>query len=744
METRHIKIDGYRVIQEHCCAEENKLYEGIFAQGNGYLHVRGSFEEGLSDAPQNELYTRSMKSVTTEVQRHPLSKQGTFLPLIMGKHPFLEEVIINLPYFMDIVIYADGEKLDMLHSSISEYARVLDMKNGETTRSVQWKTRSGCLLQLKFRRFASAVNQHLFMQDVAVSLLEGNCQIKILSGIDADITTNGYNHFETIQVAPKENGLFCNVTTDVQEEVTMYSINQLLGSSLSQTFDQKERRCSTRYEGTLIQGSEVELVKYTVIGCSRDQEENQASKLWQEVCTAADQTYEKLLEQHSQIWMEKWDRSDIKIKGYPLLQDSIRFSIYHLLRCNNGSEERIQVCAKGFAGEAYYGRYFWDSEIFLLPFYIHTNPQAAKSLLAYRYHTLEGARENARRYHCSGARFPWQSGLTGTEQCSLWEYADNEVHVTADIAFGIMHYYQATKDWDFIREKGLEILLETAKFWVDRVDWDDDLSCHLINVMGPDEYSPMTRDNGFTNRMVIYHLTSSLDMLEQLKTNNPEQYDPLMKKLHMSEENLLEFQNIAQQLSIPYDTDRGLYLQSSDFEEYPAICLDDYWEDKNKAFGYYVTQEKIYRTRCIKQADTIALMTLFEDEFTNKEVETAYDYYKPLTTHDSSLSPAVHTLAANRIGRTDEVWEFVKKTIGVDLDIARQGAEDGIHIANCGALWQLIIQGFAGVKPAYIKSNLVIEPRLPEFIEEIEFPLCWQGKEYYVHVDHGQTMIEER
>lgn len=740
----HIKIDGYKVVQEYCCAEENKLYEGIFAQGNGYLHVRGSFEEGLQDAPQNELYTRSMKSVTTEIQRHPLSKQGTFLPLIMGKHPFLEEVMINLPYFMDIGIYADNEKLDMLHSSINEYSRVLDMKSGESIRRCQWTTQSGCRIQLTFRRFANAANKHLFIQRVTVSVLAGKCQIKISSGIDAAVTTNGFNHFAKTQLESNENGLFCKVQTDLQETVEIYSVNRLKGALLSETFRQEQYRCSGTYEGIIVKGDEVELMKCTAIGCSRDQSEDLAVNLQQAVHSAADQGYQLLLEENNQIWNERWEVSDIKIKGYPMLQNSLRFSIYHLLRCNNGKEERIQVCAKGFAGEAYYGRYFWDSEIFLLPFYLYTNPQAAKSLLTYRYHTLAGARQNAQRYNCAGARYPWQSGLTGTEQCSLWEYADNEVHVTADVAFGIMHYYGATGDWDFMREKGLEILLETAKFWVSRIDWDDAGGCHLLNVMGPDEYSPMTRDNGFTNRMVKYHLTSALDMAEQLKARNFEEYCGLVKKLGIGNQDLLAFENIAEKLSIPYDTDRELYLQSSDFEEYAPICLDDFWKDKNKAFGHYVTQEKIYRTRCIKQADTIAMMSLFENEFTNKEVETAYDYYKPLTTHDSSLSPAVHILAVNRIGREAEVLAFIEQTIGVDLDIMRKGSEDGIHIANCGALWQVVVQGFAGVKPGYLERELVIEPHLPEFIEEIEFPLSWHGREYCVHVDRQQTIIRER
>ena len=209
--------------------------------------------------------------------------------------------------------------------------------------------------------------------------------------------------------------------------------------------------------------------------------------------------YEAVLQASEEVWQKKWKDADIVIEGDEDLQKGIRFSIYHLLRSNNEEDYRVQVCAKGFAGEAYYGRYFWDTEIYLLPFYLYTNPQAAKNLLLYRYHTLDGAKKNAQRYHLKGARYPWQSGLTGEEQCSLWEYADNELHITADIAYAIMHYYHATNDVDFMKDYGIEMLVETARFWRGRVSKGKDGSYHLINVMGPDEYSPMTRDNAFTN-----------------------------------------------------------------------------------------------------------------------------------------------------------------------------------------------------------------------------------------------------
>lgn len=736
-----LQINGFKIVEDEFAQDKNKYYEGIFAQGNGYFHVRGSFEEGLADAPQDEVYTRTMKSVTTELQRHPLSKQGTFLPLIMGRHPFLEEVIVNLPYFMRIQIMAGDEKLDMIRSDIRNYRRVLDMKTGELKRAFTWITVTGEEVGVEFSRFASLDEKRLFVQRVTLEPKKGNPNIRIKSGIDAGITTNGYCHFTERRLFEKGNKIGVTVKTDVGEEASIISAERVSGPNMAQHTEIEETTVDKTYEGNLSEN--VTLVKYSVLGCSRDRTKDYIKEMYDCLETAVKATYEELFGKSKTVWKRRWGDSDILVEGCSKLQDALRFSIYHLLRCGGKDEERIQICAKGFAGEAYYGRYFWDSEMYLLPFYLYTDPVSAKSLIGYRYWTLEGAKQNAQRYHCSGARYPWQSGLTGIEQCSMWEYADNEVHITADVAFGVMHYYFASGDEKFLFDEGIEILLETSKFWSERVDIGEDGEYHLLNVMGPDEYSPMTRDNGFTNYMVKFNLISALEMLEILKEKKPERYMEVMKKTNISERDLKLFKKIADSLIVPYDEERKLYLQSADFEDYALIDMDAIWKDKKRAFGHYVSQEKIYRSRCIKQADTIALMSLFPKAFTDEQLKAAYEYYKPLTTHDSSLSPAVHMLVANRLGMEEEIQQFLERTIAVDMELARRGAEDGIHIANCGALWQMAVQGFMGMLPAYQEEKLQFEPHMPSFIKSMETVIAWRGRKYKVRVQDGKVSMRE-
>ena len=203
------------------------------------------------------------------------------------------------------------------------------------------------------------------------------------------------------------------------------------------------------------------------------------------------------------------------------------------------------------------------------------------------------------------------------------------------------------------------------------------------------------------------------------------------------------FKKIADSLVVPYDEKRKLYLQSADFEDYALIDMDSIWKDKKKAFGHYASQEKIYRSRCIKQADIIALMSIFPEKFTEEQLRVAYEYYKPLTTHDSSLSPAVHMLVANRLGMEEETEQFLDRTIAVDMELVRRGAEDGIHIANCGALWQMAVQGFMGMLPAYQGEKLRFEPHMPSFIKSMETTLTWKGRKYKVHVQGEKVSVQE-
>ncbi|MDR2566786.1 MAG: hypothetical protein LBC97_12195 [Bifidobacteriaceae bacterium] len=673
----------------------NKAWEGLLAQGNGYLHVRGSFEEGLASDLQNVRYERRQESVTVETQAHPVSRQGVYVPIILGYHPVLRQVVLNLPWFLGVRVAADGEVFDMGTSSVSKFERQLDWRVGLLSRKVTWETMSGCVIDLVWERFASKANRHLFVQRVRAEIRSGSPVLAWETGIDADVVTNGHYHFTAEELDADGTLLSCNVATDLGDRVALVS---------RVVFDTPTTACPsagvTGKSATLTWSDEAGpgqvfgFTKVTAVATSRDAQFDLGAggscvdRAVRELGRACEAGWSRLLAKSGERWMEAWaaDRADGAVA---VDVPHLRWATYHMLRCTPAFPGATQICPKGFAGEAYYGRYFWDTEIYLLPFYIATDPAAARGLLEYRYRTLDGARANAAVYHCGGAKYAWQSGLDGTEQCALWEYADLELHITADIAYAIVRYVESTADLDFMWTCGLEILIETARYWVDRADWDNLGAAHLINIMGPDEYSPMTRDNAFTNRMVRFNLEQAVAWAYRLMAADETAWAMLEAKLEVGLDELGEFERLAGALPIPYDERLELTLQAADFEEYAEIDIDGLWRDRTRAFGWHVTQEKLYRSRCLKQADVILLMSLFPDEFTDRQVRAAYTYYKPYCVHDSSLSPAAHVMVARRLGLDEDVRSLVADMLAVDFDPDRGGAAEGMHIANCACIWQL-------------------------------------------------------
>ncbi|MSS85421.1 glycoside hydrolase family 65 protein [Actinomycetaceae bacterium WB03_NA08] len=693
--TTHL-LDDWHVTQTHWDLGTNRAWEGLLTQGNGYLHLRASFEEGLLDHPQNVEYERKMESVTVEVAAHQTTRQGVYIPAITGEHPAVRETVLNLPWFADIRISADGEQFDMAHSDVSEFSRTLDWRTGMLTRRVRWTTRSGAVIDLVWERFASQDNRHLFAQRLHTEVRRGHPRICWQSAISADVVTNGHRHFPAISTGASNDAIECTVITDKGDEVSMVSrVVCQTPQEASSTHFVTDTEAEIAWEAVLTEGQSGTLHKYTALTTSRDGtidpslSEDSLKRAYDAARDAADAGWDRLLAASAKRSSAAWEVGDRADQTSLVDVPHLRWATYHLLRCTPAFQGITQVCPKGFAGEAYYGRYFWDTEIFLFPFYLLTNPLAARGLLEYRYNTLDGARRNAREYNCRGAKYPWQSGTDGDEQCPLWEYADLELHVTADIAYALAQYVNKTNDIDFMWDRGVEILLETSRYWSDRVDWDSQGVPHLINVMGPDEYSPMTRDNAYTNRLVRFNLDQAIRWAGRMEREAPETWSELTERLGFRREELEGFAKISDRLPVPYDPERKLILQSADFEDYAVIDIDGIWQDRTKPFGFYATHETLYRSRCLKQADVVILLTLFPEEFDDEQVESAYEYYKPYTVHDSSLSPAAHVQVAQRLGKAEDIKEFVEKMIAVDFDLSRGGAADGMHIANCACIWQL-------------------------------------------------------
>ncbi len=714
--------DPWTLVETGFRPETARAVEGLFTQGSGPLHVRGSLEEHLAGTPQNVEYERRPGNTTAEQFPDFVLRWGTYVPGVFGPHPWLRREMINLPWPLGLAPTVAGERLDVTQSRVERYRRELNLRDATLRRDLLWHTRAGATLTVRFERFVSATRPRLIVQRMTLAA-DREVEVTVEAGLDADVRTNGHDHLTSWGFAPAEDGVAGTVETDGGDEVTYLAH---LWPRADWAFATEAR--AARVTAALAASPEAPLVveKRTVVTTSRDLHPAAPEDLMEE---AAALTYDELHAEHAALWAARWDASDVVVEGDPAAQRALRASAYHLLRAVVRGDDRVAVGAKGHAGEAYRGHYFWDTEMYLLPFYLYTEPGAALSLVGFRVRTLEAARRRATFYGYPGAKYPWQSDTDGNECCTQFQYADHEVHVTAAVTYGLAHYAAATGDAAFLDGPAAEVLAETARYWLARMDrrpGDDHPS--LLGVMGPDEYTPLSSNNAYTNRMAAYGLALAAAHGEAGGATDAER---------------AAFAEAAEGLPLLRRAD-GLVLQCEEFGRLAEPDFDAQWPDRSRPYAAFVSQERLYRTKCLKQADVLMLMMLFPDAFTDAEVEQAYEHYLPVTTHDSSLSAAIHAIVALRLGRIAEAYRFWQLSAGKDLDLAHGGAAEGVHIAGAGGSWQVAVLGFAGLRTALQAEHLTLRPRLPRAWTRLAFPLAWKGCPVYVDITPERTEVTNR
>lgn len=716
--------DLWSIIETSFDPARARAYEGLFTTGSGYLHLRGSLEEHLLDAPQNLDYTRRPANVTAEKFSETSARWGSFLPGIRGCHPLLNRGLVNLPFFLDLAPYVGSEKLDMLASNIKNYRRTLDLKTATLHRSLTWHTRLGPTLAVAFERFVSAGRPQLSVQQMRISTNQ-DIRLTVQAGIDSDVRTSGMDMFTKVQFAQVgQAGIRCSVETNTGDQAGLLA--HLVAPQAEWEYSALGRTARLAAEFFIPAGSSLRVEKRTVVTSSFDRLLVDPAAI---LAAAAALTFSELHAEHAAAWEQLWDRADVVIEGDEQSQLALRTSLYHLLRAHP-RDNRLAIDPKGYAGDAYRGCYFWDTEMYLLPFFLYTDPPLARSLLEYRIGSLPGARANALHTGYNGARYAWEADIDGTETCPNWQYRDHEVHVTADIVYAMVHFARATEAAGFLTGPAAPVILETARFWLDRLDWrlgEDHPS--LLGVMGPDEYTPISNNNSYTNRMAAFVLAQAAQLGQSIGA--------VPDEIH-------KFTAAAAGLPIPRSQDGRLVLQCEDFERLAEPAFERFWLDRTRPFASQVSQEWLYRSKCLKQADVLLLMMLFAHEFSDEEVRAAWDYYLPYTTHDSSLSAGVHSVVAARLGKAEEAWSFWQRSSLNDLDIDHGGAAEGVHIAGAGMNWQMAVFGFAGVVTAMNTETLTLHPRLPPGWSRLAFPLVWKGCRMYLDIQSEQVIVHNR
>lgn len=733
------------VVEDIFEVEKVRHYESVMALGTGYMTTRSSFEEGFGDDGQNLEYDRIPGNVSLEVIPAKKSRWGTFIQLVQARHPFWRVGIVNLPYYLGLEVYAGGEKLDMEKSRVSGYCRWLDLKTATLYRVLTWETAAGKKLELCFRRFMSPEKKFVCVQELKIRMLSGAADITVKSFIDNDVRTNGYDKYRKRKTDSDGDVIYSDITTNLDGRVvTVSRMAGLPPGSLE--INAEERRINAASTFRLEENQEAVVSKISAQLADVYFEREKLLEKGREILERCfDEGVERLYSAHTEKWAANWAASDIEIKaddstGYNS-QLAIRQAIYHLFRARSG-DYRALNCAKGTTSEAYLGSVCWDMEIFFQPFYIYTQSELARMTPLYRYHILDGARRSAKSMNYAGARYPWQTDRNGDEVCALWEYADHEIHITADVVIGIWHYYLNTNDTDYLYNYGLEIMIETARYWTTRVDrvagragWQ------LYGVMGPDEYKPVSNNNAYTNLTAALNLRLVDKVVKMIKAEAPESYEKLCGKISFDEAEIKLFNEIADGLSIPVDPKRNIVWQCDDFDTaYAEIDIEGLWRDKTQLFGKFTTQEKRYRSKCLKQSDVIALMAVFPGAFTMEQKKASFDYYNPYTIHDSSNSICHNQMLAANMGYAEVAYDNWKKSIDIDFG-ARPRASDGVHFANVGGMWQEAVLGFCGMASVLNADVLTFHPCLPEEIKEISFRLVWKGSRIQVTVSAHKLLL---
>ena len=453
--------------------------------------------------------------------------------------------------------------------------------------------------------------------------------------------------------------------------------------------------------------------------------------------------WRRVLDAHCEAWADRWHRSAITITGDPVAERALRFAAYHLNGAANPDDEKVSVAARALTGPDYMGHVFWDTEIYLLPFYCFTWPQAARAMLMYRFATLPAARAKAASLGWRGAMFAWESADTGVEATPDHAIGPDrklvqilcgkqEQHITADVAYAVWQYWQATGDEGFLRCAGAEILLEAGRFWASRAQLEDDGRCHIRGVIGPDEYHETIDDNAFTNAMARWTIRRAREIAALMHARWPADWTELSAHLHLDDHELGRWQAVADAMATGLDPKTGLFEQFEGYFGLEPIDLASYI-GRSVPMDVVLGRERTAKSRLVKQADVVALLGLLPEEFAGNTGATNFDYYAPQCSHGSSLSRAMHGLAAARLGRSEMALDFLCATSAIDLADTHAAIDGGVHIAALGGVWMITVLGFAGLK--LLPDALAIDPQLPAGWSSLDFACQWRGRALVLRID---------
>lgn len=723
--------------------------ETLLTIGNGYLGTRGTLEEGFKG-----------------------DLSGTYLNGVFDAHDSPVIDLVNAPDWVSTCVWVDGVRLDMQAVKAVTHRRALDLACGTLWRSTVFEDLAGRRTRIETLRFASSDDQHLCALRMEITAENHASPIVVESALvgrrfnldrlpiyhgkpafHPEIKWEKWaksKHLDLVvhdtDMSVPDGATYLEMRT-IQTGISIGYAATLRTSvpPVRRSVQQSYEIIAERLEFDAVRGQAIRIDKLVSIYTSRDRPAHALRSACMTGLNAhASGGFDLAYSKNHTAWAAKWAACDCVIEDDAEANKAVRFNIYHLLITANPNDPRANIGAKSLSGEGYRGHVFWDTEIFMLPFYIYTQPDTAKALLLYRYNTLSGARANAESNGFAGAQYSWESADTGVETTPKWTAdgahriwtGEEEIHVSADVAYGVVTYVASTGDMQFLLDYGAEILFETSRFWVSRLEKSDKTDRYdLTNVIGPDEFHEHVANNAFTNRLAQWHLVQAARVHDDLAARFPDALRQIARRIALAADEAAGWGRIAAQIYIPFDESRGLIEQFEGYFQLKDVPVTEWDENGMPCYPAGYDHFNAGSTTLLKQPDVVMLIYVLPDEFSADVKRANYEYYEQRTLHKSSLSPAIHSIMGIEIGDPARALQYFRRSAFVDLSNNQGNTQDGMHAASAGGTWQSLICGFGGFR--VIHGQMTFQPWLPQTWTSLRFRLQWHGRAVDVWIGHA-------
>ncbi len=720
-------VHPWKLVETELHREDMRLSESLTSIGNAHMGMRGNFEEAYSGDCHRGTYLAGVWF--PDKTRVGWWKNG--YPDYFGK-------VVNAINLIEIGVTVDGETIDLFQNEVRAFSRELDMERGVLTRRFVVGLSKGDVTVVAERFLSIARKEVLAIRYRVTPTFRA--EVAFAPALDANVRNEDSNYEETFWEALEQGADGSEAYVLARTKANPFGAPRFTACAAMRALGAKEAavsdgRVALRAARVVDANRTAEMVKLVCVDTSRNHDSDAALKahVRRALDRAAAAGFAALKREQADAWRARWDRMDVRIDGDDGAQQGIRFNLFQLLCTYDGTDPRLNIGPKGFTGEKYGGATYWDTEMFCLPAVLSVlGEEAGQSLLMYRYLHLDKAKENAKKLGCKGALYPMVT-FTGEECHNEWEITFEEIHRNAAILYAIFFTYEYGGDEQYLRAYGLPVMLEICRYFMSRMSFSERKRAYMIlGVTGPNEYENNVNNNWYTNRMAKFCLEQTAKYAREVTGLSA------LARFGGSEKEIARFERAAKRIYLPEDKKLGIFLQQDGFldkEIRPASGIDP----AERPIHQHWSWDRILRSCYIKQADVLQGLYCLRHLYDEETIRRNFDFYEPLTVHESSLSPCVHAVLAADIRRYDKAVEMYRRTARLDLDNVNNDTEDGLHITSMCGSWMAIVKGFAGLRTE--SGCLQLAPRVPQAFRSFGFSLRVQGRVIRVDISGGQMEL---